>query len=428
MTTLDVLLDGVRVAVLDGAAGAGLASLTYTEQAVERFGTGTPLLSTRLPVRAEGYPGVQTRAWLDGLLPEGDVRTQLADRARLADTDLFGLLGRYGRDCAGAVSFVDPADDTDATASDAGVHWLTDTELATAIRDLPRSPFGVATDRKVRVSLGGVQGKLAVVLDGERFGLPLGTHPSTHILKPAPLTADGRERWPGIASAEAFAMLLCRQLGLPTAPVQVLDLETGPALLVERYDRQTAESGVVRRLHQEDLCQALGLTSVSKYQHHNDEPSLLMLVQTLRENGGGALTELTDLLGRVTASVLAGNCDAHAKNWSFLLIDGSVRLAPVYDVVPTALWDELDTELALRVGDAALLESVRRGDLQAAAQSWGLGRRYAEAELSRIEARVPGALDAAVADANQVGADDEVVSRAAALVKRMCAQVFTGSC
>jgi len=280
-------------------------------------------------------------------------------------------------------------------------------------------------DVKVRVSLGGVQGKLALVVEGDRLGLPLGTHPSTHILKPAPVLRGGEEQWPGIVSAEAFAMLFCAELGLPVPDVRILQLDPGPALLVERYDRQARGDGTHRRLHQEDLCQALGLTAVSKYQQFRDRPSLLALVDTLRGNGGGALAELRQLLVRVAASALVGNCDGHAKNWSLMLNDGSVSLAPVYDVVPTKLWTELDTELALRISGCTHLEDLRVSHLIEEARGWGLGPRAASDELLRLGSATHDAAARAAERARNAGADADIVRCAVGVVASMHEQVFS---
>lgn len=421
MTQLDVLLDGRRVAVLDGAARGGLASLKYEDDVVASS-LGVPLLSTRLPVRALAYPGVEVRAWMDGLVPEGGVRAAMAHRLRLEEDDLFELLRHYGHDCAGAVTVVDPAEEPDELT--AAVRWLTEEELAEAVRDLPRSPFGVGVSKKVRVSLGGVQGKLAVVWDGQRIGLPEGLEPSTHILKPTPLLSDEHERYPGIATAEAMCLRVCHHLGLEVPEVQLLDLQTGPALLVERYDRLLTSSGA-RRLHQEDLAQALGITSLQKYHEQGrDYPTLLQMIQVLRDHGAANARTLDDVVSRIVAHSLLGNCDGHAKNWSFLLTDGTVRLAPVYDVVPSLLWPNVDTTLAMPVGGCSLLEDLSAEDVRDEAASWPYGRRAVNRQIDRIASSIVPAVEAARHDVAQMGGDEAVVDGIFGIVTRRVASFF----
>ena len=103
------LLSGAPVAeVID--AGDGLCAIRYLPDVVAER-PGARLLSVRLPVRAEPYPAMAgPMPFLDGVLPEDWVRDRYAEAARVPSTDTFGLLARYGRDCAGAVAFVAPGD------------------------------------------------------------------------------------------------------------------------------------------------------------------------------------------------------------------------------------------------------------------------------------------------------------------------------
>ena len=152
-----------------------------------------------------------------------------------------------------AVPWRPPAPDTD-------YRELTDKELADILRTLPKRPL-LAGEQGVRLSLAGAQDKIAVRVDpGGRISLPLGYTPSTHVLKPAIAT------WEGVVSNEVFCMGLARAIGLAAAETTAHQLEDVPYLLSRRYDRTLDQNGTVRRLHQEDFCQALGVPSEIKYQ------------------------------------------------------------------------------------------------------------------------------------------------------------------
>ncbi len=416
MSKLDVLLNGELVAELDDAAGAGLASLQYTDECRATHQPGSPLLSLRLPVRPEMYSGMDTKAWLDGLMPEGDARDILASRAKLDRTDLVGFLRVYGRDCAGAVSIVDSAGPADPPPS---VDWLSAEQLEQKIRDLPRAPFGLPSSGKVRVSLGGIQGKLAVVVDEDKIGLPEGLQASTHILKPNPTTANGAERYPGIVTAEALCMHLFDYLGLDTAKADILDLATGPALLVTRYDREH-DNGKVRRRHQEDLCQAMGVASAMKYQSRSvpGSPTLRALVEQLNSYQSATVAAMRELLGRVYANALVTNCDAHGKNWSLMLPGNGVSLAPVYDVVPSTLWPEVNTDLAMFIGECAVEDELTVAHIIAEAGGWGMGRRAANAVIGTLHAKLPRALELACKDVVKLGGDSTVIDRVSDIITK----------
>lgn len=416
MSTLRVWLDDAHVADLDDTSGFGTASLRYTEQACERFGLGAIALSVRLPVRERPYPAVEARNWLNGLLPEGELRAVLAGRYRLAETDTFGLLAKIGRECAGAVVITGPDEGPPARA---GVHWLDEPTLARAVDDLAAAPFGVGTHGQVRVSLGGMQDKLVLVQgpDG-RLGLPLESTPSTHILKPAPLKSDGSERWPGLVHAELFGMRVLEEADLDVAQVRFRPVAGRPALLVRRYDRERLGQELVR-LHQEDMCQALGIPPTEKYQKRHDplSPSLARIARVIADHGAAPAVELERLAQLVIGSLVLGNCDQHAKNISVLLdpVNG-LRLAPAYDVVPTESLG-VDPALSLLVGDTALLNDLAGAVIDDELARWGVGPRAAvrmrRTVLDRLE---PALVSARESVATEAG-DHEVLDRA-------CAQSF----
>jgi len=93
-------------------------------------------------------------------------------------------------------------------------------------------------------------------------------------------------------------------------------------------------------------------------------------------------------------SVLVGNGDAHAKNYSLLHESaGALRLAPVYDVVSTMMYG--DDQLAARVDEVQRIDRVTGERLVNEASRWGMSRRRATEILSELLDRVPIAVAAA---------------------------------
>src|SRR5690606_32213130 len=95
---LSIWLDGTLVSRVEEGRN-GRLRLQYTDEARARFGLGTPLLSLDLPIVDQAFPNARTRAFLDGLLPEGDTRATIAAQFNLVANDTFGLLRELGRDC-----------------------------------------------------------------------------------------------------------------------------------------------------------------------------------------------------------------------------------------------------------------------------------------------------------------------------------------
>jgi serine/threonine-protein kinase HipA len=303
-------------------------------------------LSLSLPVSQEAFTSAQSRPFFEALLPEGVVREQIADQLRLAPGDSYSLLAALGRDCAGAIQIFETRRMSDAPA----VNWLDGDGMDELIAGLPRRPLGMrAADGRLRLSLAGVQRKAVLVRDRDgRYGEPLNGMPTTHILKP---DLPGHD-FPAVAVNEFFCMTLARRCRLDPAQVELRRFAGRPCLVVERFDRDL-EAAPVRRRHQEDLCQALGLTADFKYQQPDwTVPSYAALAQLLNDHGSRPGADRLAVGQAALFHYLVGNADAHAKNISLLHEEsGRVRVAPLYDVVCTAAYPELHRDLALAIGD-----------------------------------------------------------------------------
>lgn len=305
----------------------------------------TPGISLSLPVQAEPFSSSESRPFFDALVPEGSLRDVLAGELRVSANDTFALLGKLGRDCAGALQIVESVKQSEAP----DVEWLDDAALAALIVELPRRPLGVSTDGRVRLSLAGAQSKAVLVRDGSgRFGRPLNGMASTHILKPEPANAD----YAGIAQNEYFCMRLAKNLGMDVADVDLISVADRPCLVVRRFDREEV-AGVVKRIHQEDLCQAIGIGPGFKYAAPDrSRPSFKDIRAILDDHGRRPGADRLRAADAAVLNFVIGNADAHGKNISFVHEpDGRVRLAPLYDLVCTAAWPDVDTALAISIGD-----------------------------------------------------------------------------
>jgi serine/threonine-protein kinase HipA len=376
-TALAIWLNQLHVAMVERDR-KGRLRLCYTDAAHDAFERGTPVLSLNLPLATERYPNARTRAFLDGFLPEGEPRRAIAQDLDLPASDVFGLLAELGRDCAGAL-VIQPADDPPPSIpSTAAAEPLSDDELAELVANLRSAPLGIG--RKVRLSLAGVQEKLLLTrMPDGRWGRPVDGTPSTHILKPE------IERFVNTVENEAFCMRIAHHLGLDVATVQTIVVDERPVLVVQRYDREVAADGSVSRVHQEDLCQALGVDPDHKYQE-DAGPSLAAIARVLQ---GVARNEDTEtFLRALTLNVAIGNCDAHAKNFSLLHTEsGALRLAPLYDLMSTRLYP-VDDKLAMYVDTVQKADRVTSERIVNEATSWGLRRQLAEDVVGDVLARI----------------------------------------
>ena len=404
---LAVWLYGVRVAVIDQQRDR--LRLAYTKDALDQHSLGMPLLSLSLALRRERYMHGVVRPFLDGLLPEGEARQAVARKFGVVGDDTFGLIRALGRDCAGAL-VIQPVDDASPpTSTTLTAERLNDDEIADLVANLQSAPLGAGG--RVRISLAGVQEKLLLTrMPDGAWGLPVDGTPSTHILKPE------IARFPNTVENEAFCMRVAKHLGLAVANVETATFGGRKLIVVERYDRVVHSDGSVERIHQEDLCQAIGVSHDKKYEE-NGGPSLARIADLLQATAGPDSVEA--LLRAVTLNVLIGNGDAHAKNFSLLHEpSGALRLTPLYDLLSTLFYG--DEHLAMYVDNVHKTNRVTADRIVNEATRWGLSKRRASEVIADILERVVDAVPAAAAETTDLPAEIP------ALVNSQLVQVRSG--
>jgi serine/threonine-protein kinase HipA len=295
-------------------------------------------LSIRLPLQKEPFPDEACRIFFANLLPEGAVRSLIARKFGLSESNDFMLLRAIGGECAGAISLLPEGKEP---PSGGDYIPLSHSELDGMIEHMAQTPLLVSKTEQ-RLSLAGAQQKLPVFMRDGALYLPMGGAPSSHIVKP------GIPGYENIAANEAFCMRLAKKSGLPVPDV---DLQKGryAVYIIERYDRRKDAEGNLVRIHQEDFCQALGSSHLEKYEAEGG-PGFKDCFSLLANHGTDPLVDKPNLLRWAVFNVLTGNCDAHAKNIS-LLITGDYRLAPFYDLVCTRIYPHLSQKMAMKIGE-----------------------------------------------------------------------------
>ena len=322
-------------------------------------------ISHSLPLRADPYGKRQLRPFFAGLLPEESQRQRIAAYLGLAESDDFSMLEAIGGECAGALEIIPHGKSPHGSAE--SLSPCGEDRLLEIVKSLPYRPM-LAGESGLRLSLAGAQSKLPVVFRDGHFYLPENGTPSTHILKP-----ELSEWFKGIVANEHCCMTLARAIGIPAAETRIIDVGDIPCLLVARYDRAVdSRTGVVRRIHQEDFCQALGRPPEQKYQSDGG-PLAREIVRLIRD--GWSTTPAKDILAFVDLVVfnaIIGNADAHGKNYS-MLYDGRIRrLAPGYDLVSTVFWPALASAPAMKIGGSDSINSILSGHWRKFAQETGV--------------------------------------------------------
>jgi len=323
-------------------------------------------LSLSLPLRREPYLGDESHSFFANLLPEEKMRAGIARNLGISLNNDYGLLEKIGGDCSGAVSLY--------TASDQPAHEpgtyrrLSLDELNNCIGELPRRPL-LAGEKGIRLSLAGAQKKLPVYHDGLDFHLGLGDSPSNRIIKPPIEYLDNS------VENEAFCMALAQAVGLDVPRSYIHRHGDVQVFIVDRYDRTATEEGI-RRLHQEDFCQALGIPPEFKYEAEGG-PSLTACFALLRNSSIRSGKDVLSLLNWVIFNYLIGNSDAHGKNISLLLLPEGPMLAPFYDLLSTRIYAHygLAEGLAMKIGGESDPEAIQKRQWEILAEESGIKPR-----------------------------------------------------
>ena len=380
MNALVALLDGREVGRVTHSKGR--LSFTYADSWRNAQGAYPLSLSMPLITKEHGHGAIEPFIW--GLLPDSDaILSRWAQKFQVSARSAFALISIAGEDCAGAIQFVAPDKlDDFLNGPAAETQWLTRSEVAKRLRSLKADASMTRSSSDVgQFSLAGTQAKTALLFYAQRWGVPSGRTPTTHILKPAANGSEGR------AENEHLCLRLAKAMGLPAAHSEVKHFEEVTAIVVERYDRvnnpnasmAVPVSGAskqmhIHRVHQEDFCQAFNVHPTQKYQNAGG-PGPEKILEAIRENVSSPSVaeahsnfsrpvddDISTFIGALIFNWLIGGTDAHGKNYSILLGGGgTARLAPLYGITSMfgyADIDPLSARLAMKIGDEYKLSAV----------------------------------------------------------------------
>lgn len=406
MSKLRVTANGTLVGTL--AVIGGRWSFNYAPD------WGAYALSPSLPLATREHQDsgdVRLVEWFfENLLPEGRLRELIASRDRIDPRDTWALLIRHGQDTAGALSLF-PGEAGEMQMDREILLPLSREALQEKIqesrtRNLPL----MASWDDIRMSLAGAQEKLGLRMDahGAMF-LPEGTAASTHIVKPENASAD----FPFCPANEFFCMRLADELKVPVPSVDLRHLPE-PLYVIQRFDREFADpkgehgGSAIRRLHQIDLCQALGVSPSKKYESEGGL-GLHHLFEVLRGTFiDRPVVAANAVVQWVAFNYLIGNLDAHAKNIAFLMRGQKAAVAPFYDMLCVEAYLPRATMSMAIAGEnkPGWIEGIH---WDAMAFEAGVAPRLVRGVLLRMSSDLPDAISKVIGDERLLPAERDFI-------------------
>jgi serine/threonine-protein kinase HipA len=266
--------------------------------------------------RPTRIPQTKLPPFFSNLLPEGHLRSYLAEQAHVSEQRDFPLIWILGEDLPGAVIARHPERIAPPPA---------DEDISSAI-EAERNASAL------RFSLAGVQLKFSAVLEADG-GLTIPVHGQNGhwILKmPSPTYKLVPENeYSMMAFARAVAIDVPENHLIDPTAVRNMPSEIrtdlGQAFSIRRFDRAGN-----RRIHTEDFNQVFGQYPADKYKNVSYGNMLSNIWRVMGEN------QAREFIRRLVFNIGIGNADMHLKNWSIIYRDGRTpELSPAYDYVST---------------------------------------------------------------------------------------------
>lgn len=362
---LNVYTDQERLTLCGVLSKESVYAFTYTNE----YSGPEQEVAIGLPYRARSYQGGDLFGIFSMNEPEGYLRLYIEDamsRAGIPNKLLFLLLSQDLQ--VGRVSY---AHEYFSLPKLKGEH------LSAILGERSENYFEHLMARyALRSGLSGAQPKVLVP------GLPeddtgVGRWNKTTLYTPGLIVKEAGAEYPGIALSEHFCMSVARRAGLNTPDFWLSD--DANRFVISRFDRDEHDTPVGF----EDMATLLGLTAAQKYQGSYE--AILQVTQTYCGNTKSATL---DVFGRIAASVLLKDGDAHMKNFGLVYAHpgAEIRPSPVYDIVCTTIYPDLDRGLALKLNKSRTFATPP--DLIAFAGRFGIESEIAADCVDRIESAI----------------------------------------
>ena len=394
----------VRVGEIEGDSSED-AFFSYSKEYITR--NDSRAISVSLPIQDEPFSPEQTKAFFDGLLPEGFMRKSIATNMHLDENDYLSILYNLGKECIGAIR-IDESDELQESWYEA----ITSEQVEKLAAEGTTKSTEIVI--KTHLSLTGASGKVGLYYDDKegKWYLPGGLAPSTHIVKQSHVRLDG------IVTNEQLSMLAARKCGIDISESFIVNagkgIDSEVLFATKRYDRIIDETSPMigklkrpYRIHQEDFAQAMGIASFEKYERE-DRNYAEKMFEIIRNYTRSPLEDQLRLWNRIVYNFVLGNTDAHIKNYSLLYdphMEG-ISLAPAYDMLSTVIYESATRDMSFNMGGIRNLDSIDEEKFKLMAARVGIGEKIAMTNYHKVLDRFENAVKESAQELQELGFDN----------------------
>lgn len=126
--------------------------------------------------------------------------------------------------------------------------------------------------------------------------------------------------------------------------------------------------------------------------------------------------EVLKLLDAAIFNLIAGNADAHGKNFSLLHGEDGTMLAPLYDLLCTVAYHELSPKLAMKIAKCSVIEEIDDRTWDKFAAEVGLGAPFIHRRVKELAEVIISAADGVAGALVMPGLSELALKRFASLV------------
>lgn len=243
-----------------------------------------------------------------------------------------------------------------------------------------------------RISLSGVQSKLAVVVDNNHFRFAADKERGTFMLKPRPVSPHLFDKGDCPANENLTMQLASQVYGIETAANGLVFFQDGDvAYITRRFDVDKEAKS-----QQEDFASLMGYTKAdggSDYKYCNS--SYEECAGIIRKYVKAAAIDVLRFFRVIVFNFIYENDDAHLKNFTLVNQGGEYRLSPAFDLMNTALHLGQPSIFALNNGlfkegmQFSDTQAIGRKDFEEFGKRIGLPERLVKRELDRFSTAYP---------------------------------------
>jgi serine/threonine-protein kinase HipA len=293
--------------------------------------------------------------WFVHLLPQGVMLRWRSNLLSIDEHDTFELLAHLGDDLPGAIKLT-PCE----------------SELRSTRPVSFRKEHVTADESSFRFSLAGAQWKLSARSAGRGLTTAASSGSTAYIAK------FHSPEYPGLPQCEFASMSWARAAGISTPEFSLRNVSEfdeipegmptgdGTAFVIERFDRSS-----FGRIHIEDFGQILDRPP-GQSQYHGSYEEIARVIKWI------APSSAVEFVKNLVFHVIAGNGDAHLKNFSMMYPDTrNAVLSPAYDIVSTVLYvTPGKEELALTLAGQKKFKSVSLASFNQLFESLGWEQHF----------------------------------------------------